>query len=73
MSKHGLILALGMVFFSLMAWGEALAGPWEQLNPEEQQILRPHRGQWDQLPPEQQERLRRGAERWQRMTPEERK
>ena len=73
MRKSGSLLAWGVIFFALTAWGEAQAGPWNQLSPQEQQILTPHKERWDQLSPDRQERLRREAERWQRMTPEERK
>jgi len=73
MNKYFLVLAVGMILFSMIPCREAFAGSWEQLTPEEQQVLRRFREQWNQLPGERQERLRRGAERWQRMTPEERK
>jgi hypothetical protein len=51
----------------------ASGSSWDQLSPQEQQILSPLKERWDQLPADRQERLRRGAERWQRMTPEQRK
>ena len=45
---------------------------WDQLKPEERQVLKSFQDRWEQLPPDRQDRLRRGAERWQQMTPQER-
>ena len=45
---------------------------WEQLTPEQQQLLGPYRKHWDRLPAGQQEDLARGVTRWQNMTPEQR-
>ena len=46
--------------------------PWQQLSPEQRQVLAPYRERWNQLPPGRQQAIARGAERWQQMTPEQR-
>ena len=45
---------------------------WQQLTPEQQQVLGQFRGRWNDLPPDQQQALLRGARRWESMTPEQR-
>ena len=63
-----LLVVLFLIALTTPAWGRS----WDQLTPEERQVLKPFRDRWNQLPPERQERLRNGAERWRNMTPQER-
>ena len=71
------LVALGsiawLVVAAPLAYADGGADPsWEQLTPDQQQMLGPYRKQWDRLPPQQREDLARGAARWQDMTPEQR-
>ena len=66
-----LILCL-LLLWPAMLWAADSNAPatWNQLSPEEQQVLKPFQDRWDSLPPEQRERLQQGAKRWQTMTPD---
>ena len=66
------IALLGMIFACPGAPAADDPIAWNQLSPEEQQVLQPFGEKWQQLSPEQQRRLQKGARRWATLTPEER-
>lgn len=64
---------LGGLLLGLAAAAGAQAPlPWDQLTPEQQQLLEKARPKWERLPPEHQQRLLQGAERWSKMSEQER-
>ena len=70
-------LALSLFIFSLFSpivWVETVIGstPWEQLAPEEQEILGPLQKNWEGIPTDRQNRLRKGASRWEQLSPTQR-
>ena len=63
-------LALALWFCTTCAMAQAPA--WDELNPEQQQILKKFEGNWETLPEQRRQRLADNAQRWSTMSPEER-
>ncbi len=45
---------------------------WEELSPQEQQLLREYRGSWQRYSPDERARMQRGAQRYLELSPRER-
>ena len=69
--RQGLAAALVLIL-ALLCASQVLAQPFNELSPQQQQVLQPFAKDWDSLPREKQDRLRKGAERWLNMSPEQR-
>ena len=50
---------------------ESAGVTWNELSPQQQQVLKNFQQQWATLPPERQRRLSQGAARWSDLTPEQ--
>lgn len=68
----GIITLLFLLDVPAIGLAQDRGVPWSNLNPEEQQVLRPYSEHWNSLGPNQQERLQRGAREWIHMDPRER-
>src|SRR5512138_132820 len=69
-----LLTALLLVFVAVSAWANepSSAGVrWQDLTPEQQEILHRLEPRWDQLPHARQRELAQGAQRWASLSPEE--
>ncbi|HIO93108.1 MAG TPA: DUF3106 domain-containing protein [Leucothrix mucor] len=71
MIKHTLpfLFSTSILFFSL----QSFAIPWENLNPEEQKILKPYSKQWGQMSNDRQIKLRNVSSVWLKMDENEKR
>lgn len=66
------LLSLSSLLMALALSSHALAGPpsWEELAPQNQEVLSAFQNDWDTLSSERREKLMRRAESWQQLPPE---
>lgn len=66
------LLGVSSLLIALGLSSHALAAPptWEELAPQNQEVLSTFQNDWDNMPQERRERLLRRAESWQQLPPE---